>query len=121
MSDALTEFPLPHDATDDERTTARTEIGKYTRVVGDDRDRVRFAGATIGQTGPIWRFQYLRMYQLPRGYLVVGHELREGIKVGYADSAEGLPRCFEHEGVREFIEDELRFRDVIATEHARAG
>lgn len=118
MSDQITEFPLPHDATDEERTTARTEIGRHTRVVGDDRDRVRLTGRTIGQTGPIWHFQYLRMYELPKGYLVAGHDLREGIKVGYADSADGLPRCFENEGVREFIEDELRFRGVIRSEHA---
>ncbi len=121
MSDEVTEFPLPHDATDEERATARTEIGKYTRVTGGDERAVRFAGKTIGQTGPIWHFQYLRMYHLPKGYLVAGHDLREGIRVGHADSAEDLPRCFEHEGVREFIEDELRFRGVIGSEHARAG
>ncbi len=120
MSDEVTEFPLPFDATDDERTTARTEIGKYTRIVDEEKGAVRFAGRTLGQTGPIWRFQYLRMYQLPKGFLVAGHELREGIKVFYADSAEALPRCFEHEGVQELIEDELRFRGVIGSEHARA-
>jgi hypothetical protein len=120
MSDALTEFPLPHDATDDERTTARTEIAKHARVVGDDRDKVRFEGTTIGQTGPIWHFQYLRMYKVPSGYLVAGHDLREGIEVHHVDSAEALPGCFDHEGVREFIEDELRFRGVIGSEHARA-
>ncbi len=120
MSDEVTDFPLPHDATDDERATARRDIGEHTRVIGDDRDRVRLAGRAIGQTGPIWHFQYLRMYQLPRGYLVAGHDLREGIKVGFAEAAEDLPRCFEHEGVREFIEDELRFRGIIGSEHARA-
>jgi hypothetical protein len=61
------------------------------------------------------------MYQLPKGFLVAGHDLREGIKVGYAETAEGLPGCFEQEGVREFIEDELRFRGAIGSEHAAAG
>ncbi|MDE3194452.1 MAG: hypothetical protein KGN00_12275 [Chloroflexota bacterium] len=120
MSDQIAEFPLPHDATDEERSTARTEIARHTRVVGDDRDRVRLAGRAIGQTGPIWHFQYLRMYELPQGFLIAGHDLREGIKVGYADTADGLPRCFENEGVGEFIEDELRFRGVIGSEHATA-
>ncbi|MDE3103249.1 MAG: hypothetical protein KGJ98_13555 [Chloroflexota bacterium] len=120
MSDEIAEFPLPHDATDEERSAARTEIARHTRVVGDDRDRVRLAGRAIGQTGPIWHFQYLRMYELPKGFLIAGHDLREGIKVGFADTAEGLPRCFENDGVREFIEDELRFRGVIGSEHARA-
>lgn len=120
MSDDLTDFPLPHDATDEERATARREIARHTRVVGEERDRVRLAGRTIGQTGPIWHFQYLRMYQLPTGFLVAGHDLREGIKVGYADTAEALPGSFEQESVRELIEDELRFRGVIGSEHARA-
>jgi hypothetical protein len=118
MSEQTTEFPFPFDATDEERATARTEIGKYTRIVGEERDRIRFAGRPLGQTGPIHRFQYLRMYELPKGFLVAGHELREGIKVFHADSAEALPRCFAHEGVAEFIEDELRFRGVIKGEHA---
>lgn len=120
MSDEVTVFPLPFDATDEERSSARTQIGKYTRIVGEEKAALRFAGRAIGQTGPIWHFQYLRMYQLPKGYLVAGHDLREGITVSYAESAEGLLRCFEHEGVREFVEDELRFRGVIGSEHAKA-
>ncbi len=121
MSDEVTDFPLPHDATDEERATARSEIAKHTRIVGEDPNTIRLAGRTIGQTGPIWHFQYIRMYQLPKGFMVAGHDLREGIKVGYADSAEGLPGVFEHEGVREFIEDELRFRGVVGGAHAAAG
>jgi hypothetical protein len=120
MSDEITDFPLPHDATDEERATARTEIAKHTRVVSEEPGRVRLIGRTIGQTGPIWHFQYIRMYQLPKGFMVAGHDLREGIKVAYADTAEGLPRCFEHEGVREFMEDELRFRGAIGSAHASA-
>lgn len=120
MSDETTEFPFPYDVTDEERATARSEIGKYTRIVGDDKGAIRFAGRALGKTGPIWRFQYLRMYQLPKGFLVAGHELREGIRVFHADTAEALPGCFDHEGVKEFIEDELRFRGVIGSEHAPA-
>ncbi len=122
MPDEVSDFPLPHDVTDDERRTARTEIGKHTEVVGEEPGRLRIVARTIGQTGPIWHFQYIRMYQLPKGFMVAGHDLREGIKVGYADSAEGLPKCFEQEGVREFIEDELRFRGAVGKKtHAAAG
>jgi len=121
MSDEITEFPLPMDVTDEERATARREIGQRTRIVGDEPRAIRFVGRWIGQTGPIWHFQYLRMYQLPTGFLIAGHDLREGIKVGYSDDPAQLPRCFEHPGVQEFIEDELRFRGVIGGEHARAG
>jgi len=121
MPDETTEFPLPNDATDEERETARREIAKYTRVIATEPLTVRFVGRPIGQTGPIWHFQYIRMYQLPKGFMVAGHDLREGIKVAYADSAEGLPRTFAHAGVQEFIEDELRFRGVIGSEHARTG
>ena len=120
MSDEITDFPLPHDVTDEERATARSEIGKHTRIVEERPDGLRIVGRTIGQTGPIWRFQYIRMYQLPKGFMVAGHELREGIKVGYADTAEGLPKAFEQESVREFLEDELRFRGVIGSAHATA-
>ena len=120
MSDEVTDFPLPHDVTDEERATARTEIAKHTRIVAEQPDRIRLEGRTIGQTGPIWHMQYVRMYQLPKGFLIAGHDLRDGIKVGYADTAEGLPACFEHEGVREFVEDELRFRGAIGTAHASA-
>ncbi len=120
MSDEIAEFPLPHDATDEERTTARREIAKHTRVVGEEPDRVRLTGRVIGQTGPIWHFQYLRMYRVPNGYLVAGHDLREGIKVGFAKTAEELPKCFEHAAVQEFMEDELRFRGVIGSAHASA-
>ncbi len=118
MSDEVADFPLPHDATDEERSTARTAIARHTRVVGEDRDRVRLAGRAIGQTGPIWHFQYVRMYQVPTGFLVAGHDLREGIRVGFAETAEALPRTLEHESVQELIEDELRFRGVIGRAHA---
>lgn len=121
MSEATTEFPLPKDVTDDERATARTEIAKYAKVLGEDPRSIRFAGRWIGQTGPIYRFQYFRMYELHKGFLIAGHELREGIKVGYAETAADLPKCFENEGVQEFLEDELKFRGVIGSEHASSS
>jgi hypothetical protein len=121
MSDEVAEFPLPNDVTAAERGQAKTGIAKHTRVVGDDERAVQFIGRWIGQTGPIWHFQYLRMYQLPKGFLIAGHDLREGIKVAYAASAEELPRAFDHAGVQEFIEDELRFRGIIEKEHAAAS
>ena len=117
MSDTA-EFPLPIDATAEERATAKREIGKHTKVIDADDRAIRFEGRPIGQTGPIWHIQYTRLYALPTGYLVAAHDLREGIKVGYADEAAKLPECFEQEGVREFIEDELRFRKVIEGAHA---
>ena len=83
------EFPLPADATDEERTTAKREIAKYTKIVSATDDAVRFEGELIGQTGPVWHFQYTRMYRLPKGYLAAAHDLHEGIKVAFADRPEG--------------------------------
>ena len=120
MSEEVTDFPLPHDVTDEERATARTEIGKHTRIIAEEPSRLRIEGRTIGQTGPIWHFQYIHTYRLPKGFMAAGHDLREGIKVFYADSAEALPKCFDHESVREFVEDELRFRGAIGSAHAPA-
>lgn len=111
----VAEFPFPADVTDEERETARREIGKHTTIVGEEPDRIRFAGRWLGQTGPIWHFQYTRLYALPRGYLVAAHDLREGITVAFAEDAAQLPGSFENAQVREFIEDELRFRKVIGT------
>jgi hypothetical protein len=115
----IAEFPLPADVTDEERSTAKREIGKYTRILGESGNVIRFEGELIGQTGPVWHFQYTRMYKLPKGYLAAGHDLHEGIKVAYADEPAALPRAFENPLVREFLEDELRFRKVVGAEHAR--
>lgn len=115
----ITEFPLPADATDDERATAKREIAKHTKVVSTTDDAVRFEGALIGQTGPVWHIQYTRMYKLPKGFLAAAHDLHEGIKVAFAGRAEELPKAFENPLVREFLEDELRFRKIVAPEHAR--
>jgi hypothetical protein len=119
VSSQVAEFPLPADVTDEERATAKREIGKYTQLIGEEPRTIRFAGTAIGQTGPVWHFQYTRLYQLPKGYLVAAHDLHEGIKVAYADKPEDLPRAFENDLVREFVEDELRYRNIIGSEHAR--
>ncbi len=112
MSD-IAEFPLPADVTDEERAAARDGIAKHTTIREETTRSIRFDGRVIGQTGPIWRFQYTRLYALERGFLAAGHELREGIVVGYAQTAEELPDCFQDPSVREFVEDELRFRKII--------
>ena len=114
----IAEFPLPADVTDEERVTAKREIGKYAKIVGETEDIIRFNGELIGQTGPVWHFQYTRMYKLAKGYLAAAHDLHEGIKVAYADRAEGLPKAFENPLVREFLEDELLFRKIVGPEHA---
>ncbi len=116
----VAEFPLPADVTDDERSTAKREIGKHAIIVGEEPHAIRFEGRTIGQTGPVWHLQYTRLYALAKGYLVAAHDLHEGIKVAYTERAEDLQNAFENPVVREFIEDELRFRKVIGASHAGA-
>jgi hypothetical protein len=120
VSSEIAEFPLPADVTNEERATAKREIGKYTKIIGEEPRVVRFAGRLIGQTGPVWHFQYTRLYQLPKGYLAAGHDLHEGMKVAFAETAEELPKAFDNDLVREFVEDELRYRKVIGTQDARA-
>ena len=71
----IAEFPLPSDVTDEERATAKREIGKYAKIVGETDKVIRFDGELIGQTGPVWHLQYTRMYKLPKGYLAAGHDL----------------------------------------------
>ena len=107
------EFPLPADVTDEERATALREIGRHADIVGDEPRAIRFRGQTLGQTGPIWHFQYTRVYAVAQGFLVAGHDLREGIVVRHADALEAVTEGFGNDGVREFIEDELRFRKVL--------
>jgi hypothetical protein len=120
VSSEIAEFPLPADVTDEERATARREIGKYTKIIGEEPRVIRFAGRKIGQTGPVWHIQYVRLYALDKGYLAAAHDLHEGIKVAYAETPEELPKAFKNELVQEFVEDELRFRGIIGREHARA-
>lgn len=113
------EFPLPNDVTDEERAAARAGIAKHTTIREESPTLIRFDGRLIGQTGPIWRFQYTRLYALDKGYLAAGHELREGMVVGFAETPEKLPECFGKPEVREFIEDELRFRGILSKEPAQ--
>jgi hypothetical protein len=119
VSNEIAEFPLPADVTEEERQSAKREIGKHTKIVDEQPRAIRFVGTKIGQTGPVWHLQYTRIYQVPNGYMVAAHDLHEGIKVAFAGSAEQLPKAFDNEIVREFLEDELRFRKLTGSEHAR--
>ena len=112
------EFPLPFDASREERETAKREIGKYTEIVKEDDGAITFVGEKLGQTGPVWHLQYTRIYRIPKGYLVAARDLHEGVKVGFAETPEALADVFQNPTVREFIEDELRYRNVVGTKHA---
>ncbi len=114
------EFPFPADASDEERAQAKQEIGKHARVVEETPRNVTIAAKLLGQTGPIWHFQYTRIYALPTGFLAAGHDIREGIKVSFADDLEHVADDLGNDGVREFILDELRFRGHLKAEHAGA-
>ena len=114
------EFPLPADTTDTERAQAKREIGKHAQIVAEEPRLIKLKGRLLGKTGPNWHFQYTRIYALPKGFLAAGHDIREGIKVSYADDLAHVADGFENEGVREFIEDELRFRKVLDAEPTRA-
>ena len=114
----VAEFPLSYDASDEERAAAKREIAKHTEVVADAPRAIRFKGVAIGQTGPVWHFQYTRLYRLPNGYLVAARDLHEGVKVAFAERPEALAEAFENPDVREFIEDELRYRHVIGEKNA---
>jgi hypothetical protein len=113
------EFPLPADATDEERAQAKREIGRYAEVLEERPNGLTIKAKLLGKTGPIWHFQYTRIYALPKGFLAAGHDIREGIKVSHADELEHVADGFENDGVREFILDELRFRKLLDPEHAR--
>ena len=114
------EFPLPADTTDTERAQAKREIGKHAEILAEEPRIIKLKGRLLGQTGPNWHFQYTRIYALPKGFLAAGHDIREGIKVSYADDLAHVADGFENEGVREFIEDELRFRKLLDAEPPRA-
>ena len=121
MTSEIAEFPLPADVTDDERATAKRELGKHARIVGEEPRVIRFEGRLIGQTGPVWHLQYTRLYAVPNGYLVAAHDLHEGIKVVFATDPKELPNAFKNETVREFLEDELLFRKITGTTTEPAG
>lgn len=112
------EFPLPFDASAEERETAKREIGKYARIVKEDQAAITFDGEKLGQTGPVWHLQYTRIYRVTKGYIVAARDLHEGVKVFFAETPAGLSRSFENPVVREFIEDELRYRKIGGEEHA---
>ena len=116
----IAEFPLPADTTDAERAQAKREIGKHAEIVAEEPRLIKLKGRLLGKTGPNWHFQYTRIYALPKGFLAAGHDIREGIKVSYADDLAHVADGFENEGVREFIEDELRFRKLLDAEPTRA-
>ena len=116
----IADFPLPADTTDAERAQAKREIGKHAQIVGEEPRVLKLKAKLLGQTGPNWHFQYTRIYALPKGFLAAGHDIREGIKVSYADDLAHVADGFENEGVREFIADELRFRKLLDAEAARA-
>jgi hypothetical protein len=111
----IAEFPLPADVTDDERATAKREIARHAKIVSEEPRVIKFEGHAVGQTGPVWHLQYTRLYAVANGYLVAAHDLHEGIKVAFAEKPEDLPDVFKNETVREFLEDELRFRKLIGT------
>lgn len=115
----VADFPLPADTTDEERAQAKREIGAHAKIVGEEPRALKITGKLLGQTGPNWHFQYTRIYALPKGFLAAGHDIREGIKVSYADDLEHVADGFENEGVREFIIDELRFRKLLDAEPSR--
>ena len=114
------EFPLPADTNDTERAQAKREIGKHAQIVAEEPRLLKLKGRLLGKTGPNWHFQYTRIYALPKGFLAAAHDIREGIKVSYADDLAHVADGFENEGVREFIEDELRFRKLLDAEPTRA-
>ena len=113
-------FPLPADTNDEERAQAKRELSKHAEVLSEEPHAIRLTARLLGQTGPNWHFQYTRIYALPKGFLAAAHDIREGIKVSYADDLEHVADGFANEGVREFIIDELRFRKLLDAEAARA-
>lgn len=116
----IAEFPLPGDTNDEERAQAKIALAKHAQIVGEEPHVIRLTGRLLGQTGPNWHFQYTRIYALRKGFLAAAHDIREGIKVSYADDLAHVADGFENDGVREFIIDELRFRKLLDAEPARA-
>ena len=107
------EFPLPYDTTDAERDVAKRELAKHVQIVSTAERSITFVGTQIGQTGPVWHLQYTRLYKVPNGYLAAARDMHEGVKVTFTKDAKSLADAFANPVVREFIEDELRYRKVI--------
>src|SRR5205823_1218154 len=93
------------------------ELAKHVQIVGSADRSITFVGTQIGQTGPVWHLQYTRLYKLPKGYLAAALDMHEGVKVAFADEPGALADAFANPVVREFIEDELRYRKVITSTH----
>src|SRR5687768_7833072 len=94
-------FPLPADVTEEERRQLRDGIARHAKVLGEDATAIRLEAEQIAQTGPVHHFQYIRLFRIANGYLAIGHDLREGMKVAFAERAEDLPARFEPDTVRE--------------------
>ena len=121
MSDTAL-FPLPFDATPEDRERAKQELAKFTKVIGEEGGAIKIVGEQIGQTGPVWHLQYTRLYRLPNGFLAAARDIHEGTKVAFAEKAEQLPGVFaKNDTVKEFLEDELRYRKIIAPAHGAGG
>ena len=67
---------------------------------------------------PVDRKSGLSIYRRP---FVAAHDLHEGIKVVVATDPKELPDVFKNETVREFLEDELRFRKIGTTTEPAAS
>lgn len=111
------EFPLPFDATDKDVDAAKRAIAQHTEVLKTADRSVTFVGTQIGQTGPVWHLQYTRVYKVPNGYIAAARDLHEGVKVAFAKDPAELAGAFGNPVVREFIEDELRYRNVLGSAH----
>ena len=111
-------FPLPFDATPQDLENAKREFAKHAQIIGTEERAIKFAGEQIGQTGPVWHFQYTRLYRLANGYLAAARDIHEGVKVAFTQKLEELPEVLStNPVVREFIEDELRYRKVVGSAH----
>ena len=96
---------------------ASLRAGRHTEIVKESDDAITFVGEKIGQTGPVWHIQYTRLYRIPKGFMVAARDLHEGVKVVFSPDPEGLAKAFENPVVREFIEDELRYRGIVGAAH----
>src|SRR5258708_40281896 len=96
----IAEFPLPADATAEERAPAKREIARYTEIVGEEPRPIKLRGKLLGKTGPNWHFQYTRIYPDPKGYLAAAHDTRAGIAARSARSLAPVAPGVQYEGAR---------------------
>src|SRR5258708_22048485 len=114
----IAEFPLPADATAEERAQAKREIARYTEIVGEEPRSIKLRGKLLGKTGPNWHFQYTRIYQVPKGYPAAAHATRPGIAVSFPAEPAHVAHGFANEGRRHFIVDAPRSRKGLDPRHA---